>query len=158
MTIGIRHALHRISLVPEFNVAGFGFLLNLPWEFLQAPFFEGLPTKPHWEAVQLCTLAAVGDAAMLVAAFWITAAAARSRSWILRLAGSQVALFMSIGLALTVVFERLATGILGRWTYSDAMPILPAVGVGILPLIQWIMLPPVLLWLVRRQLTAPPAT
>jgi hypothetical protein len=48
--------------------------------------------------------------------------------------------------------ERLATGPLGRWAYADAMPVVPVLEVGLSPLVQWIVLPPLIVWFVRRQL------
>jgi hypothetical protein len=34
------------------------------------------------------------------------------------------------------------------------MPVVPGVGIGLSPLIQWLALPPLVIWLVRRQLTS----
>ena len=50
--------------LPEVNIAIFAFLLNFVWEFWQVPFFEGMPTAPHWEAIKFCTSATVGDVAL----------------------------------------------------------------------------------------------
>jgi hypothetical protein len=33
------------------------------------------------------------------------------------------------------------------------MPTLPILGTGLIPAFQWLLLPPVIVWLVRRQLT-----
>ncbi|MCZ7653063.1 MAG: hypothetical protein M5R42_00350 [Rhodocyclaceae bacterium] len=38
----------------------FGFLLNLPWELLQVPFFAGMPSIAHWDGVIQCVTAAAG--------------------------------------------------------------------------------------------------
>lgn len=51
----------RILDQPEFNVVLFGLLVNLPWEFLQVPFFRGMETALHWAAVKECTAAAAGE-------------------------------------------------------------------------------------------------
>jgi hypothetical protein len=138
--------------VPEVNVGIFAFLLNYPWEFLQVPFFQAMPDMPHWEAVEFCTRAAVGDAAIAVVAFWCAAAAGSSRQWIRWPTLRTTAAFLAAGLAITLVFERLATGTLDRWTYSEMMPIVPVVGVGLVPLVQWTVLPLLVVWFVRRQL------
>jgi hypothetical protein len=110
---------------PEANVAIFAFLLNFPWEFLQVPFFAGMATAPHWEAIQFCTRASLGDAAIAVAAFWAVAVAVRSRRWIWHPRVPDVLGFVAIGVAITIVFEWLATGALGRWAYADIMPVVP---------------------------------
>lgn len=143
----------RITDLPELNVAVFAFLLNYPWEFLQAPFFRGLVEAPHWEAVKLCSLAAVGDAGIALAAFWAVAAASRTRLWIVRPTIAKVLGFIGIGLALAVAIERLATGSLNSWVYAESMLVVPLLEIGLAPFLQWIFLPPLLVWFVRRQLT-----
>jgi hypothetical protein len=140
---------------PEANVAFFAFLLHFPWEFLQVPFFTDMTTAPHWDAVKFCTSATLGDVAITLVAFWGTAAAARSRDWIRHPRRTTTATFVIIGVVITMVSERLATGPLGRWTYSELMPVVPVLGVGLVPVIQWLVLPLALLWLVRRQLAGP---
>ena len=46
--------LKSFTSIPEFNVAIFALLLNLPWEFLQVPLYEGMSEAPHWNAVKSC--------------------------------------------------------------------------------------------------------
>ena len=140
---------------PEFNVVVFSFLLNLAWEVWQVPFFRGMADQPHWLGVKACTQTTFGDAGIALAAFWVTALIARSRSWIKQPSRPHIAIFIGVGLAATIVFEALATGVLGRWAYNDAMPRLPILGTGLLPLLQWLTLPPLALWFVRRQTGVP---
>lgn len=137
---------------PEANVAFFGFLLNYPWEILQAPFFAGMPDMRHWDAVRECSWATVGDAALLVGAFWAGAVAQRSRAWMARPRRSAVAAFLAFGVLATIALEWLATNLWDRWQYAARMPALPGLGTGVAPLLQWLLLPPLLLWIVRRQL------
>ena len=40
----------------------------------------------------------------------------------------------------------------GRWEYAEAMPRLPLLGTGLAPLLQWLLIPPLVIWLVRRQI------
>jgi hypothetical protein len=143
----------RLIDAPEFNVAIFAFLLNLPWEFAQVPLFEGMPSAGHWRAIQVCGRAALGDVVITLVAFWGIAIAVRLRSWILRPTSRQVAGFVAIGVVITILMEWLATQVFGRWAYAEAMPVVPVLGVGLSPLLQWIVLPPLVVWFVRRQLT-----
>lgn len=143
----------RVLDQPELNVALFAFLLNYPWEFLQVPFFEGMAAAPHWDAVRFCTRATLGDAVIALIAFWAVAAWTHSRGWILQPSTKQILGFVVVGLAITVAFEWLATEVLVRWAYAERMPTIPLLGTGILPLLQWIVLPPIIVWFVRRQLT-----
>jgi len=140
---------------PEFNVVTFSFLLNLAWEVWQVPFFRGMADQPHWLGVKACTQATFGDAGIALIAFWVTAFFARTRGWITQPGRLDIAIFVGVGLVATVILEALAVGALDRWTYSDAMPRLPILGTGLLPLLQWLTLPPLVLWFVRRQIGAP---
>lgn len=140
------------SVSPEFFVLLFSFLLNFVWEMWQVPFFHGIADGPHWRGVLICTQAAIGDAAISLFAFWVVALAWRSRRWLLAPNRVQVVGFVVLGLAVTVVFEALATGPLERWRYNGLMPVLPVFGTGLLPLLQWLALPPLIVWLARGQL------
>ena len=66
----------------ELHVALFAFLLNLPWEFLQVPLYAGMPVMPHWEAVQACIQAALGDVLITLMAYWSVAVWHRRHDWL----------------------------------------------------------------------------
>lgn len=136
----------------EPNVLLFGFLLNLPWELLQIPFFTGMPSIAHWDGVIQCVAAAAGDAVILLVAFWATACLRRTREWISRPTLKAIAVFVALGIIVTIVLEWWATGDSGRWTYAETMPTIPWLGTGVLPLLQWLLIPPLVVWLVRRQI------
>lgn len=142
----------RLSGIPELWFGLFGFLLHYPWEFLQVPFFEGMPELQHWEAVKTCTQAAGGDAVITLVAFWAVAMAKRSRQWFWRPGGVGWVTYLGAGLLITLVLEHLSTEVLDRWQYAEEMPVLPVLGTGLLPVVQWLLLPPLVLWLARGQL------
>jgi len=143
-------ALDKLLSSPEFSVVVFSFLLNLAWEFWQVPFFRGMAEVPHWLGVKACTQATFGDSVISLIAFWATALVARNRDWILQPRKSHIALFIIAGLTASVVMEGLSVGILGRWAYDHTMPRLPVFGIGLLPIMQWLVIPPVILWFARR--------
>lgn len=147
----IKMKLGKVLQTPEVNVVIFSFLLNLAWEMWQVPFFLGMADAPHWQGVKACTQATAGDAAIALAAFWVAAALAKNRRWIVKPRKCYLAAFIGTGLIATIVLESLATEVLGRWTYIEAMPRLPIIGTGLLPLLQWLLIPPLVLWFVRRQ-------
>jgi hypothetical protein len=153
MSAGASGGASRVAELPELNVAFFSFLLNFVWEFFQVPFFRGMADAPHWQAAQVCIQATLGDAGISLVAFWAVALAARSRGWVLHPTAPQLLGFVAVGVGVTIPFEWLATEVLDRWTYADSMPTLPLLGTGLLPILQWIVLPPAVAWLVRRQLT-----
>ena len=149
----LRFGLKTLTELPEFNVLLFALLLNYPWEFIQAPLFEGMAERPHGAAVKACTQAALGDSVIMLAAYWGVAALGRGRAWIAAPGWREVLLFSSIGVAITVVIEWLVLtgGWLSGWTYSSLMPIIPGLGVGLVPVLQWVVLPPLVAALVARQ-------
>lgn len=162
MTAAVKHSAvadladRSLWRVPEVGVAFLSFILHFVWEFLQVPAFEGMMTTPHWQGIKICTSATAGDVGIALTAFWITAAASRSRHWIAAPRLWQTGMFVLAGVLITVGFEYHATEIASRWTYSDLMPLVPPLGTGLLPLLQWIVVPLLVLSLTRRLVT--PAT
>jgi len=146
-----RHLPRRLGAAPEPWVLLFSLLLHYPWEFLQVPFYEGMRELPHWEGVVMCSLAAAGDAVIALVAFWAAAAASRSR-WLMRPRPAAWLTYLGAGLALTVALEWLATEATGRWRYAAEMPTAPGLGTGLVPLLQWLILPSLVVLLARGQL------
>jgi hypothetical protein len=107
---------------------------------------------PHWLGVKACTQATIGDSGIALVAFWVTAMLARKRDWILQPRKPDIAIFITAGIVATIVLEDLATGVLARWVYDNTMPRLPVLGIGLLPLMQWLVVPPLVLWFTRRQI------
>ena len=55
-----------------------------------------------------------------------------------------------VGLGYTAFSEWLNTSIRRSWAYTDLMPTLPAIRIGLSPLAQWIAIPLAAFWLARR--------
>ncbi|MCP4319450.1 MAG: hypothetical protein GY789_26545 [Hyphomicrobiales bacterium] len=144
--------MRKITIAPEFNVAVFSFLLNFVWEYIQAPTYAGMIELNHWDGIKLCTSATFGDVGFALTAFWGTSLVARSRQWICTPSAFQVLVFLAVGIALTVGFEYYYTNISLRWTYSELMPLVPPFGTGFSPLLQWIVVPLLVIWFTRRQI------
>jgi hypothetical protein len=143
----------RVLDLPELHVAIFAFLLNFVWEMWQVPFWRQMPTSPHFEAVKACTVATLGDVLIALVSFWGVAAWVHSRAWILDPDAGEIGAFVLAGVAITIVGEWVLTEVLHRWTYAASMPTLPVLGTGLLPVLQWVVLPPMIVWFVHRQLT-----
>ena len=144
----------RITSTPEFAVAVFAFLLNFPWEFLQTPLYAGMPNAPHWDAIKTCVRATLGDVAITLLAFAALALVRGSRHWIEQARVMDVGGFTLIGLFITAGIEWLAVNDLWMhgWKYAPSMPTIPFLGVGLVPLLQWLVLPPLIVWFVKRQI------
>ncbi len=139
--------------LPEFNVMIFAFLLNFVWEFWQIGWFADVGVVPHLEGVKICTRATFGDVGIALVAFWAVSFSTSTRSWVSDPTRRNVMSFVFVGVVITILFEWMATSVLDRWAYAETMPTLPILGTGLLPLMQWIIIPPLILWFVRRQLS-----
>lgn len=139
---------------PWTALALFAFLLNFVWEFLQVPWYREMSTVPHWAGIRMCTTATAGDVVILLAAYALSAVTVRSRWWIRTSSRRAMAVFIAGGIAITIAFEWLNVYVLDRWAYASGMPLL--VGIGLSPLLQWVVVPPATLWLARRHLGGAP--
>lgn len=147
----------RASLLeaPETAIFIFAFLLNFVWEFMQVPLYEGMPSMKHWHGIETCAVASVGDGLLMLVAFWVTASLWRTREWVLRPSVSQLIVFSAVGVGITIIAQHLATtkGWSWGWAYAESMPVIPIIGTGLSPRLQWIVLPPLTVWFVRRHRT-----
>jgi len=124
---------------------------SLVWEILQVPLYT------IWRKGTLSDIAfsvvhcAVGDLlialACLVAALILLGEPSWPRGGRVRIALAAVV----FGLAYAVYSEWLNVVVRGSWAYSEHMPVVPPLGTGLSPLLQWLLLPPLGLWWARRR-------
>jgi hypothetical protein len=146
------HIMKRLTSIPELNIAFFSFLLNFVWEVLQTPFFLDISEKINtivWYRFH-CT---VGDVMISLGSFWLVALISKTRTWFLNPTKKKLLLFVAFGVSYTIFSEIKNVSLNKLWAYSDFMPVIPYIDVGIIPLIQWIIIPPLLVLIVRRQLS-----
>lgn len=148
--IGITHITK--PLFPELQLAGFGFLTHFVWEMIQVPWFVGMAEASHGSVVWLCIRATGGDVLILLSSYWLASIIFGNRRWLIEGELKPAVILVATGLLVTIVLEWLATGPLERWVYVDSMPIIPLVNVGLAPLLQWVLLPPLIMWLARRHI------
>jgi hypothetical protein len=144
--------MKKISIAPELNIAIFSFLLNFVWEVLQTPFFIDLSSDINtivWFRLH-CTF---GDVIIALGSFWLVSLIFKNRLWILQPSRANIFLFILFGVSYTIFSEIKNVSIKDLWGYSDLMPVIPYIGVGIVPLVQWIVIPPFVIFLVKRQLS-----
>jgi len=123
---------------------------NLAWEFAQLPLYtlwrEGTTDEILFAAVH-CT---GGDLLISGAALLLVLMAAATPKWPQERYWPVATLTILGGLAYTVFSEWLNTEIRGNWAYSDVMPIIPVIGAGLSPFLQWIVIPLAGFWSIRR--------
>jgi hypothetical protein len=122
-------------------------ILHFAWEMLQSPVFVSFAGSA-WAGTIRCLAAAVGDLLLAAGAYAVTAVVFRRPSWLLRAERWTVpaATWIALGVITTIVLEQWAIDT-GRWRYGPDMPIL--FGVGLLPVLQWIIVPTLTLIVVR---------
>lgn len=133
-------------------VAAFAF--NWLWETAQMGAYAQMAGRP-WQAIALLHIVPTcGDVAVTFAVYGVGALAAGQLCW--GMAGTwnvyATAALLGGGCAVAVEWEALASR---RWSYTDQMPVVPLLGVGLWPLLQLTLLVPlaffVATWWSKRQ-------
>lgn len=142
--------------LPEIQLLLFALPLELLWEIAQFPLYtlwhEGTWVSIFY-ALMHCTL---GDLMILLSAYWLVALFNKNRHWYQSHVLSNGIIFTLLGAGYTVYSEIVNVKIRGSWAYTEHMPIIPVMDIGAMPFFQWLLIPPVLLWLIR--LTTPSTT
>jgi len=136
-----------IVLLPVVGVTAY--LFHFVWEMWQVPFYQGMTESSHWSSVILCSRASLGDAFIAMFAYLVVAWVSGNFAWIYKVKMGWWWIYISIGLVTTLTLEYLATDVFDRWQYSEIMPRLWGLGTGIIPLIQWLLVPLISLWTAR---------
>lgn len=122
-----------------------GAVVNFPWEMAHSLLYRGGPEATWLQHLVCCGLASLADGLGIGALFAIGAAAFREPRWTRQRTPSRLGAVMLLGLGGAVMTEWLALR-LDWWAYSPAMPRLPGTNLGISPLVQFIVLPVVVLF------------
>lgn len=130
-----------------FAIALTAYALHFGWEMAQMSLFTPMERLPFWQATAWCARAAGWDVVISAVAYVAAALATRSILWPRRRTALPVAIYFLAGLGITIAIERWAVSV-GRWEYREAMPAIA--GVGLTPLLQWIVIPAAILVIVRR--------
>ncbi len=114
---------------------------NLLWELGHIPLYT-IWVEGTWGeiayAVLLCTIGDVMIAGIcLLPSLAIIGRSAWPRAWF----GAVALATILLALSYTVFSEWLNTEVRGRWAYREAMPRLPGLGIGLTPILQWIVVP-----------------
>jgi zinc transporter ZupT len=120
--------------------------LNYPWELAQAQLFV---QSPVWGASWWhCLVASLGDGVVVWLIYIIGWAVFRRSDWFESPHPSQYALMLATGALIAIVVEWVAVHLAHRWAYMANMPVLPGLNIGLVPILQMLVLPPVIFRLV----------
>lgn len=134
---------------PEIQLIMLALPLELLWETAQFPLYS-VWHQNDWVYILYglahCTL---GDLMILLVIYELIALLNRNRHWYAHKIIINGSLFTVIGAGYTVVSEIMNVRVKGTWGYTEHMPIIPFLEIGGTPFLQWVLIPPVLLWLMR---------
>jgi len=123
------------------------FVLHVIWENMQAPLFQGYVSFiAHFP---MCLVGTVGDVAITLFVYFIVALLKNDFNWIATLNKKDIIILVVIGFLIAVGIEWRAL-LFGRWAYADAMPIIPYLKVGLLPILQMTLLLPLSMYLTKK--------
>ena len=121
-----------------FIMTAAAFLLNFSWELLQMPLYDNTSFKINH--VVFCTLGSVADAIMVLLIYLGLAVMFKNAFWIYPLKWQRILLLILTG-GIGATLSEIRHLSIGNWAYSDLMPLLPYVRVGISPVLQFMILP-----------------
>jgi hypothetical protein len=116
-------------------------VLNLTWEVLQLPFYTLWNSGTAGEIAYAVIHCTGGD--VLIGVFVAVISTSRSES---RAVSTSKVMAIPHALhrawlAYTIFSEWLNVSVVKSWAYSDLMPLIPPLGTGLTPILQWIIVP-----------------
>jgi hypothetical protein len=123
-----------------------GAVANLLWEVAQLPLYTLWTEEPPGFVVYAVLHCTAGDVLIAACVLLAGMSLAAPRGFPERGLARVTIVVTVAGLAYLVFSEWLNTTARLSWTYAPSMPIVPLAGVGLTPFLQWLLLPPVLVF------------
>ncbi|GFE69112.1 hypothetical protein [Chroococcus sp. FPU101] len=142
--------LKHLLAAPETNLFIFAFLIHFVYEVWQSPYFEfyGMPTLA--DKINYITHCTIGDGVITVLSSGIISFWQRNRYWMITPTARLIVIFTSIGWIYTFISEIYRVRV--AQLYGVSVLVVPFVQISWLPLLQWLILPPMVLMMTRRHL------
>lgn len=143
----------RAGTVLAIAIFAVSFFVHFAWESLQSFAYDcGRLTLN--QVVGFHVIASLGDSSLMLILFAAGWLLHRDPRWIESLHRADVAFIVLFGSLMAVAIEWRALNS-GRWSYSRWMPLLPGIGVGLLPVLQLVVLPFPIFWMAARIVRLP---
>jgi len=131
--------------------------LHFVWETLHLPLYtlwkEASLAEILWD-ITSCTTADIIIAAVSFSTALVVIAKSRDQP---RQARRFSVWLLVTGLSITTILEILNVYIWENWAYSEHMPIVPLLDVGLSPMAQWLVIPLLGLWWLKKKRGSPVA-
>src|ERR1700704_231489 len=97
-----------------------------------------------------CFVASLGDGLLVLLIFAVGASVLRRVDWFERPGAGGFLVMLAAGLVIALAVEWIAVHVAQRWSYTDQMPRIPGLGLGIVPVVQMLVLPPWVFFFVAK--------
>lgn len=136
------------ALTSIFFVAAF---VNAPWEVAQSGLYVGKDggSIPWWH----CAFMGLGDGVLVLVIVFIGWIVHGRQEWFEHPGLKGYVTMLISGLAISVATEWMMVYVAHRWSYTESMPLIPGLGVGITPIVQMLILPPLIFRVVTSWLS-----
>ena len=114
-------------------------LLNLPWEIVQLPLYTLVSARETSDVVYAILHCTIGDMLIATVTCVATGLLLRRMDWPRSTPLAGLALLTVMGIVYTAWSEWRNVYQLGSWAYAAEMP--QVYGIGLSPLLQWLMVP-----------------
>lgn len=127
----------------------FSFMIFGMWEWIQTPFFTDISDEINtivWYRIH-CT---IGDIMILGISIILWSFFKKDNEWFFSPRKKDYLVVTLLGASYTAYSEILNVVIRESWGYSKLMPMIPGTHIGIVPIIQWLILPSLILYICAR--------
>ena len=124
--------------------------LHLLWEIVQLPLYTIWKTGSTQDIIVAIIHCTAGDVVIAITALVLALMLLGTINWPKQRHVSVSLSAVFIGLVYTIYSERVNIGN-GAWAYSDLMPIIPWLDVGLSPIVQWIVIPSFCFWKLHKR-------
>ncbi len=123
---------------------------NLAWEFAHMPLYTLWETGTTEQIILYGLHCTAGDILIALSALAVALFVLGTPAWPGEGYVRVGIIAVVLGLGYTIFSEWLNIEIREAWAYRDIMPVIPLIGAGLTPMLQWIVLPVLGLWWARR--------
>lgn len=123
--------------------------LNNPWEIAQAFLYVGMDYSAAM--VWHCFVASLGDGLLVLVIYLVGWVRMGQADWFAK-PGWRYAAMLPAGFSIAMLVEWVAVHVLGRWAYTEKMPLIPGLDIGVVPVAQMLLLPPLAFHIVSKRI------
>lgn len=124
----------------------FSFMLNFVWEKTHVVLYKDYSDFVAKFFIPVSIYTAFIDTILVLIIYFLNAVIFQDFLWVKRINYFNILITGIFGIFIATFIEQRALN-LGKWAYTDSMPILPILNVGLSPVLQMILLPVIIFYL-----------